>query len=108
MGIKTIEIILGTEYERVSINVIDMAFPGYTRKFFRANGVATANDSATCEERNIKQNNFEEQRRSDFLQYSVRHVENKLAKYIISSGEDQLWTSNNTESMNHRLNVKLN
>ncbi|KAL3856906.1 hypothetical protein ACJMK2_011612 [Sinanodonta woodiana] len=76
---------------------------------FGANGVTTANDSATFEERNFKlKNNLEEQRHSDFLQYYVRHVENKLVNYIISSDEDQLWTNNNTESMNHRLKVKLN
>jgi hypothetical protein len=76
---------------------------------FGANGVATANDSATFDERNIKfKNNLEEQRHSDFLQYYVRHVEDKLANYVISSDEEKLWTNNNTESMNHRLKVKLN
>ncbi|KAL3881113.1 hypothetical protein ACJMK2_027574 [Sinanodonta woodiana] len=65
--------------------------------------------TTTFEERNIKLNkNLEEQRHSDFLQYYVQHVENKLAIYIISRDEDQLWTNNNTESMNHRLKLKLN
>ncbi|KAL3831811.1 hypothetical protein ACJMK2_023514 [Sinanodonta woodiana] len=116
MEIKNIEIILETDDERAMINAIYIAFPGknilrqitdkiqkstidrkeIVNMIFGANGVATANNSAT-----FKDN-------KSFLQYYVRHAKNNLANYIMSSKKDQLWTNNNTESKNHRLKVKLN
>ncbi|KAL3847779.1 hypothetical protein ACJMK2_018673 [Sinanodonta woodiana] len=99
---------LGCSRKLCSKHVHDSILRQMTDKSSKSKGVATTHDYAAFKERNIKlKNNLEEQRHGDFLQYYIRHVEQELAYYIISSGEDQHWTNNSTESMNHRFKVKL-
>lgn len=74
---------------------------------FGAQGVASANDSATFDERNfLLKETLKAKKHDDFIEYYERYVENKISNHVVA-GDDQLWTNNNTESMNNRLKVLL-
>jgi transposase-like protein len=76
-------------------------------KLFGENGVAKADDSAMFDERN---NAFKQEliqnKHDDFLEYYEKHVQEKISEHVVNQ-TDQLWTNNNTESINHRLKVLL-
>ncbi|XP_052219033.1 uncharacterized protein LOC127836436 [Dreissena polymorpha] len=74
-------------------------------EIFGPNGVACADTSAMFDERNEKlKTSLREKGHEDFIAYYERYVQSKIADYCVND-QDQLWTNNNTESINNRLKV---
>lgn len=134
IDLKNIEMLIGTDDEKAMTNAIDSTFPEAKRrlctkhikdnlirqmtdkipkntqerneiihKIFGPNGVASADNSAVFDERNeLLKTSLEGH--EDFLEYYVKYVQQKISEHCVNE-QDQLWTNNNTESINHRLKV---
>jgi hypothetical protein len=67
------------------------------QQIFGANGLASANDSATFDERNMELKDYKDH--PDILSNHVKHVEIKNLDHCVNE-EHKLWTNNNIEPIN--------
>ncbi|WAR29273.1 hypothetical protein MAR_002841, partial [Mya arenaria] len=74
---------------------------------FGRKGVASANDSVEFDEKNTEfKSTLHVKKHDDFAKYYEKYVEKKILDHVVST-DDQLWTNNNTESINNRRKVQL-